>query len=101
MSTAATNGRGATPEVAILARMLGNGDDEFPPAIARYVLSLRPGERDAARMHDLARRNRAWALSPAEKDELLAYAKAGTLISILQSKARRALGVKPAGRAAR
>ena len=40
-----TSGHAATPEVAILARMLGNGDDGLPPEIARYVLTLRPCER--------------------------------------------------------
>ena len=46
-------------------------------------------------MHDLAVRNQQDALSAAEKEELLAYAKAGTLLSILKSKARRALKLKP------
>jgi hypothetical protein len=45
-------------------------------------------------MHDLAVRNQEDALSPAEAEELVAYAKAGTLLSLLQSKARRALGIK-------
>jgi hypothetical protein len=89
-----TNGRATTPEVAILARMLGNGDEGLPPEIARYVLTLRPSERDKARMHDLAQRNQAGELSAEERDELFAYAKAGTLMSLLQSQARRVLGVK-------
>ncbi len=96
-----TNGRNTNPEITILGRMLGGGDDTLPPAIARYVLSLSPSARDRARMHDLATRNREAVLTPAEKEELLAYAKAGTLMSILKSKARRALGVKPARRTAR
>jgi demethoxyubiquinone hydroxylase (CLK1/Coq7/Cat5 family) len=95
-----TNGRATTPEVAILARMLGNGDDGLPPEIARYVLTLRPSEQDKARMHELARRNQAGELSAEEQDELFAYTKAGTLMSILQSKARRVLGVKPVARPA-
>jgi hypothetical protein len=95
-----TNGRATTPEVAILARMLGNGDDGLPPGIARYILTLRPSERDKARMHELAQRNQAGELSAEGQDELFAYAKAGTLISILQSQARRVLGVKPAARPA-
>jgi hypothetical protein len=52
-------------------------------------------------MHQLAVRNQGGELTPAEKDELLAYVKAGTLMSILKSKARRTLGVKPAKRPAR
>ena len=46
-------------------------------------------------MHDLAVGNQDDALSPPEKEELVAYAKASSLLSILKSKARRALGVKP------
>jgi hypothetical protein len=46
-------------------------------------------------MHDLAVRNQQGALSTTEKEELFAYAKAGTLLSILKSKARRALKAGP------
>jgi hypothetical protein len=82
-------------EVAILARILGNGQNELPADVARYVLTLGFGERDKARMHDLAVGNQDDALSTSEKEELVAYAKAGSLLSILKSKARRALGAKP------
>ncbi|MCI0682164.1 MAG: hypothetical protein L0Y71_08675 [Gemmataceae bacterium] len=82
-------------EVAILARVLGNGDSPLPSTIARYILHVGFGEDDKARMHDLAVRNQEDALSAAEKDELFAYSKAGTIISILKSKARRTLQIKP------
>src|SRR5581483_3268987 len=95
MRASTTNGRGTPSVVAILARMLGNGGDDLPPAIARYILALRPSQRDKARMHELAQRNQADDLSPAEKDELYAYARVGTVMSILKSKARRARGINP------
>jgi hypothetical protein len=63
--------------------------------MARHFLALGFSERDKARMHDLAERNQDGALSGAEKEELLGYAKAGCLLGILHSKARRALRVKP------
>jgi hypothetical protein len=44
-------------------------------------------------MHDLAVRNQSDALSGTERDELFAYEKAGTLLSILKSNARRVLHV--------
>jgi hypothetical protein len=100
MPTATKMNRETPAEVAILARTLAGGDNKLPPQIARYVLSLNPGKRDTARMQDLAARNRDGSLTTAERDELLAYAKAGTLMSILKSKARKTLGVKPARRAA-
>ncbi len=82
-------------EVAILARILGNDQNQLPADMARYILTLGFGERDKVRMHDLAVGNQDDALSPPEKEELVAYAKASSLLSILKSKARRALGVKP------
>ena len=81
-------------EVRILARVLGN-EGRLPPNMARYVLNLGFNDEDRARMHDLAVRNQEDSLEPAEKEELFAYAKAGSLLSILKSKARRVLKVKP------
>lgn len=85
----------STPnEVTILARVLGNEQGRLPLAMARYLLDLGLSDGEKARMHDLAVRNQAGELSPAEKEELVAYAKAGTLLSILKSKARRTLRIK-------
>jgi hypothetical protein len=94
MHTTTANGTGQS-EITILARVLGNEEGQLPPAMARYILTLGFSERDKARMHDLAVRNQDGALAPAEKEELVAYAKAGSLLGILQSKARRALRIKP------
>lgn len=79
-------------EVMILARILGNEEGRLPDDLARYILDLKISERDKARMHLLAVRNQDDALTPAEKDELLAFAKATSLLSILKSRARRTLG---------
>jgi hypothetical protein len=86
-------------EVAILARVLGNERGQLPVRMARYFLSLGFSDEDKARMHDLAERNQGDALSPGEREELAAYAKAGTLLSILKSQARRSLRIKPKKRA--
>jgi hypothetical protein len=94
MQTATTVHPGES-EVTILARILGKEGGRLPAATARYVLSLEFSDRDKARMHDLAIRNQNGTLSPAEKDELVAFAKAGSLLSILKSRARRTLSVKP------
>jgi hypothetical protein len=80
-------------EIGILAKVLGNG--HMPTNTARYLLNVGFSEDDKARMHDLAVRNQDDALSSVEKEELFAYAKAGTLLSILKSKARRTLRSKP------
>jgi hypothetical protein len=81
-------------EVTILARFLGNGNGPLPEDVARYIVNLTISERDKARMHDLAVRNQDDALTPAEKEEMHAFGKAATLLSILKSKARRTLGIK-------
>ena len=94
MGTTTANGENRS-EVSILARLLANDRGRLPPAMARYILTLGFGQPDKARMHDLAVRNQEDALAPAERDELLAYAKAGTVLSILKSKARRVLATKP------
>ena len=92
MSTATNPAR--ENEVTILARILGNENGQIPEDLARYILDLNVSERDKARMHDLAVRNQDDALTPAEKDEMFAFGKATTLLSILKSKARHTLGVK-------
>ncbi len=81
-------------EVTILARILGNENGQLPSDLARYIVDLQISERDKARMHDLAVRNQGDDLTPAEKEEMFAFGKAATLLSILKSKARRTLGIK-------
>ena len=92
MSTATTHNR--ENEVTILARLLGNGDGQLPKDVARYILDLHVSERDKARMHDLVVRNQEDALTPAEKEEMHAFGKAGDLLAILKSKARRTLRIQ-------
>ncbi len=90
-----TTSHASENEVTILARVLGNEHGQLPAEQARYILNLGFSERDNERMHDLAIRNQDDALSPAEKEELFAFGKAGDLLAILKSRARRTLGVKP------
>jgi hypothetical protein len=92
MSTATRTGE---TEVTILARVFDDERGLLPRELARSIVDGNFSERDKARMHDLAVRNQADALSHTEKEELIAFAKAGTLLSILQSKARRTLKIKP------
>lgn len=91
---ATTNTHPGETEVAILARVFENEQGQLPHELARSILDVDFSNRDKARMHDLAVRNQDDALTPAEKEELFAFAKAGTLLSILHSKARRTLGIE-------
>jgi hypothetical protein len=99
VATTARQHAGET-EVMILARILGNERGQLPRDLARYILGLGFSDRDKARMHDLVVRNQSDALTPAEKEELFAFGKAGDLLAILKSKSRRVLGVKPKKRTA-
>ncbi|MGC8642293.1 MAG: hypothetical protein ACP5XB_20720 [Isosphaeraceae bacterium] len=92
MSAAARTGDN---EVTILARVFDDEDGLLPRDLARIILDVEFSTRDEARMHDLAKRNQGDALTAPEKEELYAFAKAGTLLGILKSKARRTLKIKP------
>jgi hypothetical protein len=86
--------------MTILARFLTNGDRPLPKNLARYILGLTIGERDKRRMRDLVVRNQNDQLSRTEKKELHDFGKAGDVLAILKSKARRTLGGKPKKRTA-
>lgn|SRR5262245_32884768 len=90
MSTPPTAGA-RTSEAAIFGRLLSNSKGEMSPPLARYVLRLGFGADDQARMTELAARNQDGALSPGEQDELRNYVRAGHLLALLHSKARKAL----------
>jgi len=92
MST--TTARTGDNEVTILARVFDDEHGFLPRELARCIVDVDFSEADKARRHDLAVRNQNDALSPSEKEELFGFAKAGTLLSILQSKARRTLKIK-------
>lgn len=86
---------GGESEIAILARVMAEAQGRIPDDVARFILALDFSERDKARMHELALRNQEDALDPAEKEALMAFGRAGDLLAILKSKARRALRVPP------
>jgi hypothetical protein len=87
----ASSDRSSSSEITILARILGNEEGPLSLAMARHLLTVGFSERDKARMNDLSARNMEGTLLPAEKDELLAYIKAGSLLAMLKAKARRVL----------
>jgi hypothetical protein len=80
-----------TSELAIFGRLLKPDKGDLSRELARYLLTLGFGEEDQARMRELAERNQAGALSSAEQEELQNYVKAGHLLALLHSKARKSL----------
>ena len=95
MATQARTFHSRDNEVTILARFLSNYDRPLPKSLARYILGLTISEQDKARMHDLVMRNQNDELTPVEKKEMHDFGKAGDILAILKSKARRTLGAKP------
>jgi len=96
-----TNSVTAQDDVAILARVLGNEEGSLSMAMAKHILGCGFTETDKSRMHNLAERNQNDELSEVEKRELLAYGKAGTLLSILKSRARQIIRRRAATRSPR
>ena len=88
-----------TSQAAIFARLWETKDGHLPLALARFVVKLDFSEQDKARMHDLAVKNQQGLISAAELEELDNYVKAGDLLGLLQSKARRTLRRRKTGTA--
>jgi hypothetical protein len=80
-----------TSELALFARLLQANEAEMSAELARYLLTLGFEKDDRARMEELAARNQDARLSPEEAAELQSYVKAGHLLALLQSMARKAL----------
>lgn len=83
-----------TTEIAIFGRLLKIEQGDLSRDLARYVLTLGFEEEDQNRMRELAERNQAGQLTPQEQEELRSYVKAGHLLALLHSKARKSLKQK-------
>jgi hypothetical protein len=84
-----------TSEIAIFARLIKADDGDLSRQLARYVLTLGFDDRDQARMRELAERNQEGTLGTKERAELRNYVKAGHMLALLHSKARRSLKASP------
>ena len=84
-------------EAAILARILiESGEVELNPDAARYLLSIKLPPNDEDRVNELSAKARAGALTESERQELDSYLHIGSLLAVMQSKARRLLKHTPA-----
>ncbi len=79
-------------EAEIWARLMQVPGNPLSPAAAEYLLSIHFGQSDIDRMHELADRSTEGLLTDEERAEYDGYLRIGNFISILQSRARRALG---------
>ena len=80
-----------TTEIAIFARLIKLDNGDLARELAHYILTLGFDEEDQARMRELAERNQEGTSTSEEREELQSYVKAGHLLALLHSKARRSL----------
>ena len=92
MSEAAT-----ITESDILADVIAADHGDLLPEVARAVLDWRFAEQAVNRMNELADRNNKGTISETEREELEKYLRVGSLVNVLQAKAR--LSLKQAGSA--
>ncbi|HSE98418.1 MAG TPA: hypothetical protein VLD57_09160 [Blastocatellia bacterium] len=81
----------ASSEAALWGRLLEPDSSELSPEAARYLLTLCFPPPDIARMHELAEKARAGSLTSSESREMETYERVGHALSLMKSKARRAL----------
>lgn len=82
-------------ESDILGEVIAADEATLSPEAARSLLKLRFSDAAVARMRELIQRNNAGTLTPDENELLEKYRRVGTLIDLLQAKAR--LSLKQAG----
>jgi hypothetical protein len=76
-------------EAAILARIIQSDDRVLTPEAARYLLSMKLPASDENRVNELSAKARSGSLTESERVELESYLHIGTLLGVMQSKARR------------
>jgi hypothetical protein len=89
-----------TSESAIFAGILRNSEADMKRELAQYVLTLGFDEKQQAHMQELATRNQEGGLSSVEHEELMNYVRAGHLLALLHSQARRVLKKRKGKRSA-
>jgi uncharacterized protein YnzC (UPF0291/DUF896 family) len=81
----------STSEAALWGRLFDPTSQELSTDVARYILTLSFPQPDVDRMHELANKARAGTLTLEERIELDNYERVGHLLSLMKSKARKAL----------
>ena len=78
-------------EAALWGRLFDPTSHGLSADLARYILTLRFPQPDIDRMHELAEKPRAGTLTLEEHIELDNYERVGHVLSLMKSKARKAL----------
>ena len=83
----------ALSESEILADVLASDEGDLTSDTARSILRWRFSEEATTRISRLAERNQKGTISSEEREQLDQFLRVGTLINLLQAKARRSLAV--------
>ncbi|MEK6405333.1 MAG: hypothetical protein AABN34_00075 [Acidobacteriota bacterium] len=78
-------------EAALWGRLFDPTSHELSTDVARYILTLSFPQPDIDRMNELAKKARAGTLTLEEHIELDNYERVGHVLSLMKSKARKAL----------
>lgn len=78
-------------EAAILTRVIEADEFEITPDVARYLLSIQLPDADRERVDELSAKARSGSLTQTEEAELDSYLHIGSLLGVMQSRARRRL----------
>jgi hypothetical protein len=87
----ASHASGHNTEAAILARLIESRVEDLSQGAAEYLLAIRFGDDDVARMNELSELARQGSLTPLQEAELDSYLHVSNLLAIMQSRARRFL----------
>jgi hypothetical protein len=78
-------------ESEILAEVLAADSGDLPPDVAQTVLRWKFSNRTAKRISQLAQRNQRGTITAAERETLERYLRVGSLLNLVQAKARLSL----------
>ena len=78
-------------EAAILARIIEADQGEITPDVPRYLLSMQLPDADRDRVDVLSAKAQSGSLTDAEEAELDSYLHIGSLLGVMQARARRLL----------
>ena len=78
-------------ELDILSDVISPNRATLEPEVARAILKWKFSAKSVARMNQLAERNNSGKITTDERDELERFLRVGSLIDIVQAKARLSL----------
>jgi len=81
----------ANSESAIWARLIETQNEPISPGAARFLLAIRLGEADQARMQELMDKSNGGTFTAEDEAEFDSYLNIADLLTVMHSQARTAL----------